>query len=57
LRIQQNGLFKKNGNAFVPKVVRVGILDRETHSLVKKCSLEEIVALEMNKNKQGTMVK
>lgn len=56
LRIQKNGIFKRNGKTFQPKVVRVGILEKQTHNLVKMCNLDEIVSLEMNKTRDGFMV-
>lgn len=48
MRIQTNGLFGENGEIIRPNVVRVGILDKEPHELVKKCALENLAQERMN---------
>jgi len=48
LRIQTNGLYGENGEVIRPNIVRVGILDKEPHELVKKCALENLAKERLN---------
>jgi senataxin len=40
-------LYNENGEIIKPNVVRVGILDKDPHELVKQCALENLAQKEM----------
>lgn len=49
MRIKQNGLYGENGEIVHPNVVRIGVLDKDPHELVKQCALENLAHKEVLK--------
>ena len=49
MRIAVNGLYNENGLIIRPNIVRVGILDKNPHAIIKSLSLEVLAQQELNK--------
>lgn len=49
MRLKTHGLYNENGEIIKPNVVRVGILDKDPHELVKQCALENLAQKEMQR--------
>ena len=49
-RILKKGLIDENGNNFVPKIVRLGVTDKNTSDDIKKITIENLAKEQMIKN-------